>query len=268
MPNIIAYLLIGIAAGIVTGVIGASGVVITVPMLNFLGFSLHLAIGTSLAVDVIASLVVSFTYYKHGNVYLRQGVAMAIAAVVGAHISSRLAVMVPEVGLGGGFGLLLIVNGVLFWRRGLRGRKDLAELEPGKENTEGGSVTVDQTTSGLVPQLTAVALGLGIGVISGLFGAGGGVMVLMVLVFVLGYPLHLAIGTSTLIMAFTAASGALGYAWNQNLSLLAALVAGAGTIIGGRIAATLANKAAEKDLGKAAGLIFSVLGVIMLCLHH
>ncbi|MBS7280977.1 MAG: sulfite exporter TauE/SafE family protein, partial [Candidatus Freyarchaeota archaeon] len=68
-------------------------------------------------------------------------------------------------------------------------------------------------------------------------GAGGGVMFLLVLIFVLKYPIHGAIGTSTLIMAITATSGAIGYSLNGNINLIIAVIVGAGTILGGRVGA-------------------------------
>ena len=89
-------------------------------------------------------------------------------------------------------------------------------------------------------------------------------MFLLVLIFILKYHVHKAIGTSTLIMAITAASGAVGYTLNGNISLMIALIVGAGTIIGGRIGATYANRASEENLAKIVGLIFAILGIIMI----
>jgi hypothetical protein len=252
------YLMIGIAAGVCTGLIGASGVAVTVPALTT-------AIGTSLAVDVVASIIVSSTFNKYGNLNLRQGMYMAVAAVTGAQIASRLAALVPEIGLGRAFGVLLIINGVMFWRRGIQKSTAVAcEISPAANNETG---EVSERTKPSPPVLRdhilAVILGLGIGTISGFLGAGGGIMILMVLVFVLHYPVHVAIGTSTLIMAFTAASAALGYAWNGYISLPVLIFAGIGTIIGGRSTSAFANKLSEEMLGKAAGILFVVIGVGM-----
>jgi len=102
-----------------------------------------------------------------------------------------------------------------------------------------------------------------LGIISGVFGAGGGIMFLLTLIL-LKYPIHKAIGTSTLIMAVTALSGAIGYAINGYTSLTAAILVGAGAIVGGRVGAIYANKVSEKKLTKIIGSIFLILGVLMI----
>jgi uncharacterized membrane protein YfcA len=112
--------------------------------------------------------------------------------------------------------------------------------------------------------VSSLLLGILVGIISGLFGAGGGVMILLILVFVMQYSMHEGIGTSTLIMAFTAASGTIGHAITSNLPLKASIFGAIGTVIGGRFAAKLANKVNEKVLSKVMGGVFVALAVIML----
>jgi len=268
------YLIIGLIAGSCTGLIGASGVAITVPALTFLGIGVHSAIGTSLAVDVVASVSVSSTFNKFGNLNLSQGIYMALAAIVGAQIASRLAVLVPAVGLEKAFGILLIINGIMFWRNGIQrhSNQSLEQSTTNDNSIENDCVENDsgepagsprENTPGLREHFLAVILGLGIGLISGFLGAGGGVMILMVLVFVLHYPMHIAIGTSTLIMALTAFSASLGYAGSGNISLPILVFAGLGTIIGGRRTATFANKLSAEKLGKVAGAMFAIIGIGM-----
>jgi len=83
--EIIIILLIGAGAGVFTGVMGGSGVVVVVPSLTlFLGFPVHVAIGTSLLTNVIAALVTSVIYYRHHNLYIKPGLWIAIGSVVGA----------------------------------------------------------------------------------------------------------------------------------------------------------------------------------------
>jgi len=112
--------------------------------------------------------------------------------------------------------------------------------------------------------LSSLILGFLVGIISGLLGAGGGVMILLILVFLLEYSMHEGVGTSTFIMAFTAASGAIGHAFTGNLPLEAAVLSGLGTVIGGRFAARFANRVNEKVLSYIVGAVFGILGVAML----
>jgi len=123
--TIVIMLLIGLLTGVSTGLTGASGVSIVVPLLTlFLGFSIHAAIGTSLVVDVVASLAVMYTYYRHGNIEIRSGVWVLLGSVAGAQIGALIAAKLPDSGLGIGFGLGMIVMGIIIW---LRSRKTTKE---------------------------------------------------------------------------------------------------------------------------------------------
>jgi len=88
---IIALVLIGVFTGVVTGLTGASGVIVVVPLVNLLmNFSMHESIGTSLMVDIIAPLAISYTYYRHGNINIRSGVWIAIGSIFGAQVGATL----------------------------------------------------------------------------------------------------------------------------------------------------------------------------------
>lgn len=85
----IALILIGIFTGTITSLIGSSGVMIIVPLLSmFFGLSIHMAIGTSLMVDVIASITVAYNYYKNGNVDLKPGMWIAIGSLGGSQVGA------------------------------------------------------------------------------------------------------------------------------------------------------------------------------------
>ena len=118
--SIVTIVAIGLVAGIITGQIGASGVMVIVPGLIMLGYSTFDAIGVSLFADTIASLIVSWTYYQHGNLNLKQGWWIAIGSVLGAQMGSFILPHIPEIGLSNSFGIFLIITAVIFWRRGNR----------------------------------------------------------------------------------------------------------------------------------------------------
>jgi uncharacterized membrane protein YfcA len=250
MAEFLLILSVGGFAGIMTGLMGASGVMAVVPGMMLLGYSAHQAISTSLAVDLTASVLVVITYFQHGKVNLGQGLYIALAAILGAQIGSRFSVALPESGLSLGFGLFLIASSLLLWRQGLSRPLDrlqasrLALWFKGKP-------------------LACVAIGLYAGVYSGLFGAGGGLLFLFALLL-LGYSLHQAVGTSTLIMALTTASGTLGHAMLGQLPLLAVGGVTTGTVLGSLASARLANRMEERFLSKAIALVLGLLGVMIL----
>ncbi len=257
LNQIIAMMLIGTFAGTITGLTGASAVMVVVPLVNLLlNFSIHESIGVSLMVNVIASLFISYTYYRNGNVDLRSGAWIAVGSISGAQLGAIFSAKTPEVSLGGAFGIFLIVMGIITWRRGLD-REALAKKFGKIVRFKEGSQRV----------LVALILGFAVGIMTGVFGAGGGVMVLLILIFVLSFPIHLAVGTSTLIMAITASSGVLGYALQRNIRPLAGLILGISAAFSGYISARFANTVNEEILTKVVGAMFSLLGVTMLIIR-
>ena len=244
---------IGLLTGSVVGLTGASGVVVVVPLLTvLLGFSMHAAIGTSLFVDVITPLFVAWSYYKNGNVDIKSGLWLALGAIVGAQVGSLVANQSLSGGqMGAGFIVMIFIMAIAMWRKSMlpaKPRVDVEKIQP------------------LTPKtiLASIGIGLLLGGMSGMVGAGGGMAFLLVLILVLKFPIHKAIGTSSLIMAMTAASGTIGYAIHGNVNFLSGLLVGIGSIIGGLLTSSLANKVSEKTLEKLVSGVFVFLGVLMI----
>jgi uncharacterized membrane protein YfcA len=260
--EIVIILLIGAGAGVMVGIMGGSGVMVVVPMLTLLlSFPVHTAIGTSLLIDVIATVVTSFIYHRHQNVYIKPGLWIALGSVAGAQAGSIFADMIPALGMSNLFGLMLIPMGILLWVRGIRhttgGLKD-----NGSENTVRLPVQTRKQ------QLIALALGVGVGIMCGLFGAGGGGMILIILIFVLHYPVHVAVGTSSFIMMITAASGTAGYVLQGNIDIYAALIASVPTLLAAGLGARVANRVSERTLGRIIGAVLTIMGVAMMATQY
>jgi len=253
ITQLIGLIGIGLLTGSVVGLTGASGVVVVVPLLTVLsGFSMHTAIGTSLFVDVITPLFVAWSYYKNGNVNIKSGLWLALGAIIGAQIGSSLANQSLSGGqMGVGFIVMIFIMAIAMWRKSMlpsKPRLDVGNIQP------------------LNPKkiLASIGIGLLLGGMSGMVGAGGGMAFLLVLILVLKYPIHKAIGTSSLIMALTAASGTVGYALHGNVNFLSGLIVAVGSIIGGLLTSKLANKVSEKTLEKIVSGVFACLGVLMI----
>ena len=251
----VAFYLIAVVIGIVTGgitsLIGASGVMIIVPVLTmFFHVSGHAAIGTSLFVDVIASIVVSYTYFKNGNIELRSGIWIAIASIAGAQLGALFSSEIKEGPLSAMFGGILVISGV-----GLIIKSYKEKGEPKESKIK--------FTKKWQRVVACIIIGIGLGILSGLFGAGGGVMILLALIVIMSYPLHKAIGTSTLIMAMTALSSMAGYACRGYIDLILGCFLSIGAVIGGILGSKYANSVNEKVLQKVVGVCFVCLGFVM-----
>jgi len=249
MTPIEIEILIGIVTGVVVGFTGASGVVVVVPLLTMiLNFSMHTAGGTRLFVDMITPLFVALSYYRQGNVNLKAGLWLAVGAVIGAQSGALIANETLSSSLmGKGFIFFIFLMAVSMWVKSNRAPREIKE-----------SHLVLMTNK---YRATTFGIGLVLGMISGLFGAGGGMMFLLVLMIVLKYSTHMAIGTSSLIMAITAASGTLGYALQDNVDFSTGLIIAVPAVLGGAVSARLANKVSEKSLNRIVGGVFACLCV-------
>ena len=111
----------------------------------------------------------------------------------------------------------------------------------------------------------SVVCGMLIGFICGFIGAGGGMMMLLILTSVLGYELKTAVGTSVFIMTFTALTGAashfaIGGMPDWTVWILCVVF----TFVWARIAAVIANKATPKALNRTTGVILVILGIVIM----
>ena len=113
--------------------------------------------------------------------------------------------------------------------------------------------------------IRSILCGMMIGFICGFIGAGGGMMMLLVLTTVLGYELKTAVGTSVFVMTFTALTGALShFAIDGTPDMWALVFCVLSTFLWARIAAKIANKADAKTLNRVVGIVLVVLGIVVL----
>lgn len=248
--KIVILVLIGLLTGAVTAISAGSGVTVVVPLLTiFLNYSIHSAIGTSLLVDVIASIVVAYNYYRYGRIELKSGGWLAGGAVAGALAGAHFANLIPQGGLKGGFSIFIIFSGLSFFYRAYGKRKI--------------SLDIFKFEHKILRIITIILIGLFIGLSTGLFGTGGGATILVVLVYVMDFPLHTAIGTATALMAITAASGVVGYTLQGHIPWLDGIIIGLAAMASGTLFSKTANRASEKALNVAVGCIFIAIGMAM-----
>lgn len=245
-------LIAGWGAGVVTGLIGASAVAVVIPILVvFGGYDPYTAIAVALSIDIFASSMAAYNYTTHGNIDIRHGLQIAVSSVTGALLGSWISSYIPSTSLGGGSGLITLSIGLVFF------------LKP---STLDGKIVKDYDLIKFLKKsrvISGIIIGLVIGMIAGIVGAGGGMMILIALVMVLDYPIHKAIGTSVLIMIFTAFSGAVGHAYYGELPFYAVIFGGIGGIVGAQSASKFANITSEKRLKRIVGIVFMALGLML-----
>ena len=249
LVKFIVCVVAGLGAGIGTGLAGLSAAAVISPMLiTFLGFPAYQAVAISLASDVLASAASAYTYGKNRNLDIRNGLVMLAAVLVFTLIGSWAASLVPNATMGGFSVFMTLLLGIKFIVRPVMTTKESsAHKSRGRRIAE------------------SLACGSVVGFICGFIGAGGGMMMLLILTSVLGYELKTAVGTSVFIMTFTALTGAvshfaIGGAPDWYVWVLCVVF----TLLWARIAAVFANKADAKTLNRATGIILVILGVVVM----
>lgn len=254
MLKIIICLIAGLGAGFGTGLAGLSAAAVIAPMLiTFLNVNPFEAVGIALASDVLASAVSAFNYKRNNNIDVKNGVIMLISVLFFTLVGSYIASLVPQTTMGGFSMFMTLFAGLKFIVRPVMSAK-----ENNKERTPKKAA------------LYSIILGALVGMICGFVGAGGGMMMLLVLVSVLGYELKTAVGTSVFIMTFTALTGAIshfaigGGITDYKILIMCIIF----TLVGAVVTSKFANKASPKVMNRTLGLGLVIMSVAMIIINY
>ena len=247
--TIIVTFFAGMGAGLGTGFAGMSAAAVISPILiTVLGISPYTAVGIALSSDVLASAVSAYTYGKNKNLDIKNGLIMMVTVLIFTVVGSYISSLVPSATMGNFSVFMTFLLGIKFIVRPVMTTKEAMQGVSAKKRA-----------------MQSVICGIIIGFICGFIGAGGGMMMLLILTSVLGYELKTAVGTSVFIMTFTAFTGAVSHFAIGGLPDPAVwILCIIFTLIWARIAAVLANKATPKTLNRATGVILVVLGVVVM----
>ena len=250
--TIIVCLLAGLGAGLGTGFAGMSAAAVITPMLvTFLDIPAYEAVGIALASDVLASAVSAYTYGKNKNLDIRNGLIMMGAVLVFTMVGSYVASLVPNSTMGSFSVFMTFLLGIKFIVKPVMTTKDAMNSVSKKKRV-----------------IQSIVCGSMIGFICGFIGAGGGMMMLLILTSVLGYELKTAVGTSVFIMAFTALTGAVSHIVIGGMPDMTVLVlCVVFTLIWARIAAKFANKASPEVLNRVTGVVLALLGLSIMIVN-
>ena len=249
LTTVLVTFFAGMGAGLGTGFAGMSAAAVISPMLiTFLGVEPYMAVGIALSSDVLASAVSAYTYHKNKNLDIKNGLIMMASVLLFTVIGSYAASLVPSATMGGFSVFMTFLLGVKFILRPVMTTKEtMAQVDAKKRAVQ------------------SLACGAMIGMICGFIGAGGGMMMLLILTSVMGYELKTAVGTSVFIMTFTALTGAVSHFAIGGLpDMLTWVLCVVFTLLWARIAAVFANRAQPKTLNRATGVVLVVLGIAVM----
>ena len=215
-----SILLVGLGAGILSGIFGVGGGILIVPGLVFFAkMDQRRAHGTSLAAVLPISIASLVTYWSHDHVDWHVALWLAIGAVGGAILGTKLLKTARHDVLSYGFAVLLIMSAVrLYWTSSADGRTDLT----------------------VVAAIALVMIGVATGTLAGLLGVGGGVIMIPAMVLLLGETNVLAKGTSLAVIIPTSITGTIRNRKTANVDVKAAVVVGLSGIVSAVVGASLA----------------------------
>jgi len=251
MLDPLLLIVFGFFIGILASMTGVGGGVFIVPILTFFyDFSpLASATGTSLTAIIFTAIASTINYARQKRIYYRTGLLLAVTTAPGAYFGSWVAKITDEHVLGVIFGtfLFLVAARMIFSLAWKRTTNKATSAETDAELIRSGRIII-----------LGVALGFFGGVASGLLGIGGGTLIVPIMTFALGMPIHLATATSMFTMIFTATSGVAEYYQSGLVNLPIALLFAAGTVVGAQVGAFTSGKVSGKNLT----ILFSIMLIV------
>jgi hypothetical protein len=243
-PNLVILAFGGLVSGILAGFLGIGGGTVLVPLLVALGYTPVQAVATSSLAILITSISGSIQNWRMGYFDSKRVIYLGLPALVTAQIGVYLADRFAPYLLLTAFGLLLLTNVYLVELRKRLTAKN-ARLEPRKFN----------------PVISRIFTGSAAGILAGLFGVGGGVIMVPLQILLLGETIKLAIQTSLGVIVITAVSACVGHALNGNVLFIEGILLGIGGFLGVQISTRILPKLPDEVVSLAFRTMLGILSI-------
>jgi uncharacterized membrane protein YfcA len=256
--NVLLLILIGFCVGVLGGFFGVGGGWIVTPALNIFGFHMSYAIGTDLANIFGQSIGAVKKHQKMGNIDWKLGFISIIASIIGLELGSQVILMLEKIGSAGiivRWCYLLLMFGLsafMFYDYFVLNPQQVKESQKGKTIQSSRSKIALKLHSIKLPPMISLPASdipsvslwivllvfLVTGFLSGFLGVGGGFIRMPALVYLIGVPTVIAVGTDLMSVLFAGAYGCFTYALKGRVEFLAAFFMLIGASIGAQIGAT------------------------------
>jgi len=207
-------LIFGAVVGLSLGLTGGGGAIFAVPLLVYgLQVPPREAVSVSLAAVGATSLVGFLHRWKLGQVELKTGLIFALAGMLGAPLGTWIAGFVPDLILLLLFAGVMVVVAVRLWQQAATVRTEVVcvpseDQGPTCRRDALGHLILNSRCAALL-----LLVGVVTGILSGLFGVGGGFVIVPALILFSGMPIHSAVGTSLMVIALISISGISSQIW-------------------------------------------------------
>jgi uncharacterized membrane protein YfcA len=255
-PMMIILILVGLAAGLLGGWIGAGGGSVMLPVLHFwLGFPASIAVGTTLFAVIFTAISGGYGHFRNKNLDKRVALWMGGAGIIGVILGSWLFTLLSDKSTLLGF----IIGIVFLWPAIRTSWEGITGFRNRKAATNASIVPQNQPIQGHPAKLSA--FGGVVGVLTGLVGLGGGYALVPGLIYLFGAAVYITMGTSLAIMAPMAIVGGIIKLAQGYVFLAAALLLAVGTIIGAQVGAATIKKFKPYTLKLIFGIYFLYVSI-------
>ncbi len=259
----------GAIVGLALGLTGGGGSILAVPLLIYgLGLPPTEAAPLSLVAVATTAAVGGLRSIRRRLAVWQPTILFALGGIVGAPVGLAVAGRIAPQTIVAGFALLALTIGALMWRAARRHPEQSTAVRARAYETGGGAICVLSPDGQLrfsAPCALVLALvGIATGFLSGLFGVGGGFLIVPALVLVTRMGVHRAVATSLLVITAIGFAGAAGALWQGRIDwqvLAPFAIGGAAAMLGAR---TIAERIAGPALQKTFALVVVLVGVAML----
>ena len=249
-------IILGIGVGVIGGFFGMGGAWMVTPGLNILGFPMAFAIGTDIAHMAGKSLISTMRHGKFGNVDYKLGFIMLFGTIAGFEIGAQMVMWMERLGNVEAvvryiyLVLLVLIAWMVFHDVAMKRQKDRAAVDAGKE--------IDALSTGIewhktlhklkIPPMVhlnvagiycsawlPISVSFLTGWLAGILGIGGGLIRMPALIYFIGCPTHIAVGTDLFEVAISGLYGAATYSFKGRTELVAAIIMLIGAAIGAQV---------------------------------
>lgn len=247
LENSLILAAVGLGSGLLAGLFGIGGGTILVPILLNLGCQPIQAVATSIFAIVMTAVSGTIQNWRMGNLNWQEVLWLGLPSLVTAQLGANVANILPNYALLFAFGCLLITNIFLSsWRKKLIKQKIFFQHSFNKQTN---------------PNLLRVLTGASAGFLAGLFGIGGGVILVPLQMLFLNQEIKQAIQTSLAVIVITAISATFGHATRGNVLFLSGFILGVGGLIGAQISTRFLPKLPDRVVSFTFNLMLGILSV-------
>ena len=270
--NVLLLLLIGTTVGVCGGFFGIGGAWIVTPALNIFGFPMPYAIGTDLAHMGGKSIVSTMRHSKFGNVDVRLAVSMIIGTTIGMELGAKLVMHLERIGLAESVirkiyvVFLALIGSYVLYDYIKHVNRQKRQLQTGTVVAHSGTSIAQKLHRLKIPPVIhfktsnvkcslwlPVMVGFVTGVVASVLGVGGGFIRMPALIYLVGCPTLVAVGTDLFEVMITGAYGAFTYGSKGRVDLLAAMW----MLVGAAVGAQLGTIAVKYVRGYSIRLLFA-----------